>query len=455
MKINSDGQDSEELRNLLKSITQELSHSFIERRSKNKTHKSNPLDELSDAISELNNREKDLQAAVGIALMLLDNKENLESKIHNCKNKILQLKDKCLHLTIENKSMKESLITLEEKNDEIKKTLTETEEAMLITSKELQIALREKLSANSDIKSEAEINEIKKELTQNLENLENKIKALEKENKKCIENKNTVQNELIKLKEDHAKLISDHQQTISKLQEFKKKAKDTEIKLEECKKSKEIFEDQLKVANSNCERLKVNSERLEEEILLFNTQNSRSQDFGLNDNKKPQRSKYLKHQSSLLSELSMLEHPEGTTNPSNRTDEFSEEILFIKHQHHHTMTPFNRYSSIESYSKLFSIRTSNHIKIYPTKNGRKSPSEEYFLLSAQVIIMNSIHMENICSVSPQALYEKALMDQIPFHKWHQWIEKQLNAAYLQSLYQKKNKFYWTKTSQKKQFIMPA
>jgi hypothetical protein len=43
-------------------------------------------------------------------------------------------------------------------------------------------------------------------------------------------------------------------------------------------------------------------------------------------------------------------------------------------------------------------------------------------------------MDTICVVSPKTLYETAVKNDVPFHKWHLWVEKQLNSAYLQSIY---------------------
>ena len=34
------------------------------------------------------------------------------------------------------------------------------------------------------------------------------------------------------------------------------------------------------------------------------------------------------------------------------------------------------------------------------------------------------------------LYKKALLLEIPFHKWYTWIEDELNATYIEMLYKK-------------------
>jgi hypothetical protein len=70
------------------------------------------------------------------------------------------------------------------------------------------------------------------------------------------------------------------------------------------------------------------------------------------------------------------------------------------------------------------------------KAPRKSPCEEYFFLATQAMKLNSVYIDTICTVSPKSLYQTAVKNQIPFHKWHTWIEQQLNASYLTSIYKK-------------------
>ena len=153
--------------------------------------------------------------------------------------------------------------------------------------------------------------------------------------------------------------------------------------------------------NSAYLKLKAYSERLEEEKSLV-------------DHKKVQQSYHFHNQSSLHSELSILEHPEDST--QCQLEDSIEDIFFIKGS---SPSISLQHTSANSYSKFFTTKTLNHIKIYPTKSSRKAPEEEYFLLTTQVIKMNSRHMENICSISGQLLYSKALKEEIPFHKWHE------------------------------------
>lgn len=48
-------------------------------------------------------------------------------------------------------------------------------------------------------------------------------------------------------------------------------------------------------------------------------------------------------------------------------------------------------------------------------------------------------MDAICIIPPNELYEKALKEDIPFHRWHIWVESQLTSAYIQIVYKTTNK----------------
>ena len=70
------------------------------------------------------------------------------------------------------------------------------------------------------------------------------------------------------------------------------------------------------------------------------------------------------------------------------------------------------------------------------KKSRKAPCEEYFVLATQAIKLGSPYMDSICTINAKKLYENAIINEVPFHKWHLWIENQLNSAYLSGIYQK-------------------
>jgi hypothetical protein len=59
----------------------------------------------------------------------------------------------------------------------------------------------------------------------------------------------------------------------------------------------------------------------------------------------------------------------------------------------------------------------------------RDPLEEFFKLTCQAIKLNSPHMNMICTIDTKSLYKKALKLNIPFFKWHIWIEDFLNKEF--------------------------
>jgi hypothetical protein len=60
-------------------------------------------------------------------------------------------------------------------------------------------------------------------------------------------------------------------------------------------------------------------------------------------------------------------------------------------------------------------------------------SEEYFNLACLSVKLNSPYMDAICSTSNRKLYKEAMKHQIPFHKWHMWIDDYLTEQYITSV----------------------
>ena len=65
---------------------------------------------------------------------------------------------------------------------------------------------------------------------------------------------------------------------------------------------------------------------------------------------------------------------------------------------------------------------------------RKPAIEEYFVLAAQSVKLNSPYMDTICTIPTDLLYAKAMADAVPFHRWHIWVENYLNKEYIRSMY---------------------
>lgn len=426
--------DSEYLRSILKSITRELEYNFLEKRSRNKNHRSELIEELNDAVMELSSREKDLQAAVGIALMLLDNNDKLLCKILKSKEKLLQETLEKDQLGLEIANLREKIKALEDKNKDINEDLAKAEQIIHKNVRELNRIILEK-TKSSDKTAENDLESAKKELNENIESLQFEIQVLEKANRKYTENCSKLETQLKNLSQDYQTLDSKHETASKSLKKAKDQLSKTENELFTLENKYASLESELKLFCSYNKKLKLQVESLEEELSITGS-------------KAASNTAHIHNQSSLHSELSILDIQDDffySTQPDESLDDF-----FIKKPN----LSSTRYTSYQSVSRPFTTSTFNHIKIYPRSTSRKPAPEEYFYLTAQVIKMNSSNMENICSIPVKDLYDKVRQENIPFHKWHEWIEKRINEEYINQIFKKKNKKYWTMHAQKKQIISP-
>ena len=60
----------------------------------------------------------------------------------------------------------------------------------------------------------------------------------------------------------------------------------------------------------------------------------------------------------------------------------------------------------------------------------RDPMQEFFSLTCQAIKLTSPHMNTICTIDTQQLYQRANKLNVPFFKWSSWIEDFLNKEFL-------------------------
>lgn len=138
MRNPTEDPESQQLRSLLNSISNQLSVPFLERRARNQSHKVKPVEELQDAVNELCEKERELSAAVGIAKMLLDKNDTLQLKNNVFKESINNLSDENRMLRAELKGNFERLEKGEGKYLNLTETLMKTENELLRASVEYQ-----------------------------------------------------------------------------------------------------------------------------------------------------------------------------------------------------------------------------------------------------------------------------------------------------------------------------
>ena len=135
--------DSNQLQSILDSMSSDLTIPFLERRARSKSHKKNPLEELNFVIQELTGRERELQATVGIAKMLLERNDVLTNKVKKVRNKKYYFKESVRELKNEAESFKESIITADEKYQQVNAALVTSEEQQLMLLAENKRILHE------------------------------------------------------------------------------------------------------------------------------------------------------------------------------------------------------------------------------------------------------------------------------------------------------------------------
>ena len=221
-------------------------------------------------------------------------------------------------------------------------------------------------------------------------------------------------------KDLYDKLCTKYQKAVDRLKENEKMNK---IVVE----AKEKADQKCKQISFHYEKLKDEVERLEEELkiaeVLQKTKTSMTESN--------------QESNSLLSELQCIDL--SNSNEGFSMNEPDEDIYFSKSlERRHSYTPNSKVFFKGSQELGIMFYANINIPGKP-KETRKDPSEEYFILTTQAVKMNSPHMDTICVIPHAILYEKAVKEEVPFHKWHSWIESQLNFEYIQTLYRKKNR----------------
>lgn len=48
----------------------------------------------------------------------------------------------------------------------------------------------------------------------------------------------------------------------------------------------------------------------------------------------------------------------------------------------------------------------------------------------QAVKLNSVFMDEICDMSAEDLYQEALAQDIPFYRWHEWLDVEMTRRFL-------------------------
>jgi len=384
LETNTEGFDSQKLGKLLDYLDKELEVPYLERRKSLQLHKSNSVEELKETIQFLTEREKDLFAAVQIAKVLLKHNSDMLAQVNSLKN------------------------FNEELSTELQKQKQNTEN---LKTQHIEVVLS----------YEKALEEIRK-LRDHAQHLDQKVVQLQDE---ASEDKAF----------QHLELMFS-----SKSANLQKQNSDLAASLSQLRTQKELLESQvdhlkhsngqLKTANS---QLATKAESLRKELNSVNSEKEKIKDLHAELIGKY---KHLKEQKN-QPDTHFIDHKDQFVKHSLTTSSLKSEICAIETPNEESPASVELEATFFPGSKELQVCTFQVAKVSPRKKNteiRKSPGEEFFTLTTQAVKLNSPYMEDICTVSARELYLKAEHLDIPFHKWHLWIESQLNAYYINNMY---------------------
>lgn len=415
---------------MLQDISAQITVPYLQRRAKSNQHKQSPLDELKDAISYLSEKERELQVALEIAKYLLDSNEDLQRKVVKLETNELHLINEYRVLSSELKTCQNLLEEKDIKYEHATTTLAQTETELMKLSVDFQRG--HKLNEESFLTGdsfEKELFEMQNSFQSEMEKHKREVYTgnaveIEKKYLKVVAEKEKLERENSALKENYESLCNKHKRTVDKLRESERIQKivlDNNEKME--KKYKNVKGNNEKLME-RVERLMETVERLEEEAKVI-------------DDHRMKNSSSNQECNSLLYELQCLKESD-----SGKSEESDEEFFSPQN----SLKSFDRRNTCnlnlrpKELLEFFEIVTYPFIEVHSCfKESKKDPTEQYFILTTQAVKLNSPHMDAICVIPHSTLFEKAKSENIPFHKWHMWIETQLNFEYIQSLYKQKPK----------------
>lgn len=168
--------DTKGLRAVLEKMSNELSVTFLESRGQWQNHKLDPLEELADVVGELAQRERELNAAVGIAHILLNNNDGLTAEKEMFSQKKLNYKEEIAVLEAHNSQLKGEIYEKDIKIDEEHLALLQAEEKIAILVIKTK-KLKEELTPKTDYHGKG-IEEYKKALKETKSNCKRQSELL-------------------------------------------------------------------------------------------------------------------------------------------------------------------------------------------------------------------------------------------------------------------------------------
>ena len=471
----TDFPDVEGLQNALETLSGRLAQPYLSRRSG--TMHSDPVQELSSALDELNSRERELQAAIGISKFLLEQGKKMKERKEYYSLKTAELEDQIANLRNELKAERQGICVERDKNDALSQELSSLESQVSSLSSQNRI-LHEELSSKDSPPSRSSTSIDLSDIVSDLHSQNNQLRRIfhldsnEALQKQCffLENaNNSLENRITDLEISLQKSKNDYEKQREKMENEGKMMRSMRIKGQEMQEEITTLQLKLKKVQGEVERM------VSDEKVVGEGGKGSVGKGGIG--RKHSRHMSLVHEIKRLEEgmeeggqrvvrpfreESEEEDEEGTGEILGNTQD---EELFVGSRPS-ISSPTRTLSlaclpviSLLSSPPFCSLTTLRQLDIPPIPNHctackkkryssiptRPEPLEEYFLLvpltqATQAVKLNSPHIDSICTVAPEVLYKQVNRENVPFQRvrgrqWHVWVENTLTAMYLEKVFE--------------------
>ena len=409
--------DEDKLLPVLDSLTADLNVPFLERRGRSNLHRRSPvgakqLEELTDVVNLLNQRERELTAAVDIAKMLVAKSKRHLSSLEEAKDQTEMVTRVLRAHQQEILLLREALLTAEEKNAKTAALLVEAEDNLSKLSHESAVKsehLKNLQRQSGPTGEEVLIAELKETMAEQYQAFDSNAEVetrrmLERENEKLRDSAISLERDILSLHEEIRKLRGELSLCSKKLGDSTRLVRSLETRihdLEEEAKNKDLdLSVTLKKVEKLTEELSAGSPSPNGDWRKSRPSVNRSTVFSLQECGSEGEESEVSDE-----EFTRIEGP-ATLSPGGKSGE--KHFVFDCWQSALTIDP----------QPSLSLPPSIH---RDPDSGRKDPGEEYFALvpstqASQAVKLNSPYMDAICTVPIKELYEKAVKNAIPFHK---------------------------------------
>ena len=414
--------DEDQLIAVLDKIAADLTLPFLERRGRDHQHKQSPVgatqvEELRDVVNLLNERERELTAAIGIAKMLVAKGKQTYSALEESKEQTETVSRVLRAHQQEIQILREALLTSEEKQTKTSSLLVDAEETISKLngqSMHYQEHLKTLQKETNRTVEDRDIEEMQAWMVGQRTEFESDAyleakERLERDNFSLKAVCEKIDGELKAAKEDISKIRLENTAYTKKNVDLQGKNRALETKLRHIEEEYRFRELDLNLANRKIEHLT-------EEL------NSGSPS-PMNESLRPPRRLFKRPSFIGVPAFESGSESDSSESSSSVEGEPISEAIY-------TLSPRgksgDKHFVFETNVKSLTVNSADSIEIPPVEKepevpARRDPGQEYFALvtstqASQAVKLNSPYMDTICTVPTKELYDKALKNCIPFHK---------------------------------------